>query len=487
MPCLRLATLAALVPLAAAGRSAGAGAGATGQSAGAPSPPAAPSPAPICTGEYADFLSAMSAATRAFEASPRAAYTYCLRTTAVYEHVAYGRDGELKRRWVRHVRHGTAFAYQVRGSEVYLATNEHVVEHPAVTESDGQIEGVPAGARKVRETVRIVASEADEDDPGRPALEPVLADEALDLAILKTRQPLQVMPYRLGRSAALRVGNAVQVRGYPLGAFAAANTGRVIGVAQPDRERGWSHEDFAIDAPLNAGNSGSPVFAVSCRTGELELVGIYHAGYKDAQALNVVVSVDQLREALVELRVPRRDPGPRPDRESLVAAVRAAPTPFLMPFGDRTVRVEADAAGVRFALLDREWPLTSSTAVTVAAAGDLSRPAALLLAPQPEPAACGAVDEALRDPVQRLYDALFRQLAAVLAVRDLEERAAGADGRARLATASAAVRARRGEQRELLEAVDFQAEEVALRPRAPAGPPAGSLPASVPSSAMRDR
>jgi len=454
-----------------------------------PGPPAAPSPAAgaACTGEYGDFLSAMSASTRAFEASPRAAYTYCLRTTAVYEHVSYGRDGELKRRWVRHVRHGTGFAYQAKDGEVSLATNEHVVEHPAVTESDGQVDGVPAGARKVRETVRIVASEADEDDPARPSLEPVLADEALDVAVLKTRQPLQVMPYRLGRSSALRVGNVVQVRGYPLGVFAAANTGRVIGVGQPDRERGWSHEDFAIDAPLNAGNSGSPVFAVSCRTGELEVVGIYHAGYKDAQALNVVVAVDQLREALLELRVARPEPDPRPDRAGLVAAVRAAPAPFLMPFGDRTVRVEPDAAGVRFALLDPDWPLTSSAAVTVAAAGDLSRPAALLVPPQPQPAAWSSVDEALRDPVQRLYDALFRQLGAVLAVRELEEHGRAPDARAKLAAASAAVRARRAEQRELLEAVDFQAEEVAIRPPAPPGAPASSLPASLPASRHRDR
>ena len=53
-----------------------------------------------------------------------------------------------------------------------------------------------------------------------------------------------------------------------------------------DSERGWNHADFVVDALLNAGNSGSPVFAVSCRTSEPELVGIYHAGYTDAATLN---------------------------------------------------------------------------------------------------------------------------------------------------------------------------------------------------------
>ena len=86
------------------------------------------------------------------------------------------------------------------------------------------------------------------------------------------------MPYRLGRSADLRVGNAMLVRGYPLGAFPASNAGRVIGLGQRDLERGWDHEDFAVDALLNLGSSGSPVLAVSCETGEPEVVGVYHAG-----------------------------------------------------------------------------------------------------------------------------------------------------------------------------------------------------------------
>jgi len=44
------------------------------------------------------------------------------------------------------------------------------------------------------------------------------------------------------------------------------NTGKVLNPMTHDSERGWNHVDFMIDALLASGNSGSPVFAVSCRT-----------------------------------------------------------------------------------------------------------------------------------------------------------------------------------------------------------------------------
>lgn len=437
-----------------------------------PASPEAPSPGAQCTGEYADFLSAMRRETRAFEASADAAYTYLLRASATYEHLYYGRDGQLRRSYVRHVRHGTAFAYQVRDGEWYVATNQHVSEHPAVTEGDNEVEGVPAGSRKVRETVRLVAAE-DDDEAAAIPLTPVLADEALDLAVLKTSRPLHVMPYRLGRSEALRVGNAVHVRGYPLGAFAASNTGRVISVRQPDHERGWDHEDFAVDALLNTGNSGSPVFAVSCATGELELVGLYHAGYRDAQALNVVVAIDQLRGALLELKVaPRRPASGSPDRASLAARLQGG-APVVMPFGDRVVSVAAVGDEVRFDLLAADYPLTTGRQLAlVHRGGELGRPAALLF---PErlgdgEAAWASLEPALRDAGERLDEALWRQLAGVLAYRDDEARRRAGGERSKAEAAASGLRARRAEQREILASIDFEAEVGAA--------PDGALPAA---------
>jgi serine protease Do len=226
------------------------------------------------------------------------------------------------------------------------------------------------------------------------------------------------------------------------------------------------------------------VFAVSCRTGELELVGIYHAGYKDAQGLNVVVAVDQLRELLETGRASRREARGEaaPDRRSLVARVRAAPAPVLMPFGDRAVRVTADAAGaVRFELLDAEFPLSSAVQVVlVDRDGDLAEPSAIVLPRRfgDRELAWASLDPALRDPGQRLYDALWRQLAHVVAFRDAEARGASRpDGRAALAASAARIRGKRADQKEILQGIDFDADDLASAAAAVEPRPASSAKA----------
>src|SRR5437763_1654276 len=128
----------------------------------------------------------------------------------------------------------------------------------------------------------------------------------LDAAILKANQRLTVLPYKVGKSAALRQGNAVIVRGFPLGVMQAVSSGKVVNPYDRDQEQGWDHVDFVIDALLSEGNSGSPVLAASCKSRELELVGVYHAGYKGHGALNVVVGIDQLIDFMhKKRRMPR--------------------------------------------------------------------------------------------------------------------------------------------------------------------------------------
>jgi serine protease Do len=90
----------------------------------------------------------------------------------------------------------------------------------------------------------------------------------------------------------------VQVKGYPLGEFHATNIGKVVSPYERDTQGARSHDDFIVDALLTSGGSGSPVFAVSCKTGEFELVGIFHARYVRASALNVVVAIDQVRDLM---------------------------------------------------------------------------------------------------------------------------------------------------------------------------------------------
>jgi S1-C subfamily serine protease len=394
----------------------------------------------LCSGRYADTLSAMSTESHKREARPAADYAYCLRATAVYEHLSYGRGGKIRHRYAKKVRHGTGFAYRQRGGEWLVATNDHVISFPEVTGDGAEVDGVPPGSRRVRQEVRIVANEADPESPDQVLLAEVVRDEPLDLAVLASRQPLRVVPYRLGRSADLRVGNAVLVRGFPLGAFPAANGGRVIAVGQRDGERAWDHEDFAVDALLNLGSSGSPVLAVSCETGEPEVVGIYHAGYRGAQGLNVVVAVDQLRAVLEELRPSRRaaavaETAPDP-AEARAALARGA---LVMPFGNRAIRVEREGKGVRFSVLDLAFPLSARVDFSIVDRGH---------------AATGRAAE--------LRDALWGQLALVLRYRAAEEPNDARTSPWIRDAIAARLRERDEDHRELLEAIQAGAEGLAL-------------------------
>jgi len=409
-----------------------------------------------CQGEYADFHSSLRQEIRTFEASSDASYSYLIRTSATYEHVYYGKGGKLRRAYLRHSRHGTAFAYRSAGGEWFVATSAHVAEAPEVTGPGNELDGVPAGSRKVRESVRIVQSESDDDESTQVPLTRVAVDPALDVAVLKTRHPLRILPYRLGRSAGLKVGNAVLARGYPLAAFAAFNSGRVTAVGQADHEKGWAHDDFTVDALLNSGNSGSPVFAISCKTGELELVGIYHAGYAGAQAMNVVVSIDQLRPLLDRLEVGRpaeaADAGV--ERARALAALRGQGGPLEMPFGDRVVRAEPFALGVRFALLGGGYPLSARVAFEVES--PVEGGASLVRSSRPgeglSPVA--ALGSPLREEVVQLEEALWRQLDAVLQYRAAESGSAAG----LMAALGERIRVRRDDQREQLQAVDFAAD-----------------------------
>ena len=97
-------------------------------------------------------------------------------------------------------------------------------------------------------------------------------------------------------------------------------------------------DEHLVDALLSVGNSGSPVMAVNCATKELELVGIYHAGYKAGNALNVVVGIDDLRDEMTTLKPRKKRPDMRQeisvqDRGRLVAAIRSPETLPVVPFG----------------------------------------------------------------------------------------------------------------------------------------------------------
>ncbi|MCX6129591.1 MAG: serine protease, partial [Proteobacteria bacterium] len=259
--------------------------------------------APLCSNEYADDFSAMDAKTRELE-QRLPSYTFCIRTTATYECPSYGSDGNLRRKKRKVVAHGTGFAYRLQAGETYVMTNQHVTDWPIVTDEEHTAEDIPEGCKRVSDSIKIVDNESDSYDRDDVVLMRVVADPQLDVTILKTKASLPVLPWKIGHSSGLKDRNVVDVRGFPLGVFKATNAGKVVAAYDHDEYKDWDHVDFVIDALLSPGNSGSPVFAISCKTGEFELVGMYHARYTGGSALNVVLGIDQLRDLMSTLKRP---------------------------------------------------------------------------------------------------------------------------------------------------------------------------------------
>jgi hypothetical protein len=105
------------------------------------------------------------------------------------------------------------------------------------------------------------------------------------------------------------------------------------------------------------------VLALSCKTAELQLVGLYHAGYKGHSALNVVVGIDQLREFMTKKRrVPRTSsPEGNPamsitERKRVKDSLMAGSLP-LFEFGGMHVMTEAQGDTLLYHIYGRDFPL----------------------------------------------------------------------------------------------------------------------------------
>ena len=450
--------------------------------------PQQPAPPLLCDGDYADAVPAATAAQILDGAKEQ--FVFALRNVATYEHVYYGRDGKLRRSYVRSVVHGTGFAYRVKDGETLLVTNEHVASRPEVTDEEHPVEGVPTGSKKVREQLKIVRDEDDDYEPGHVTLAKVLSDPAADIAIVKARKLLPFMPFRIGRASVLRPNNLVQVRGFPLGAFAAVSNGKVVNPYTQDTEHGWSHSDFVIDALLSAGNSGSPVFAVSCRTSQPELVGVFHAGYSDAAALNVVVAIDQLREELETLKVPRREGGlhlemTAQDRDRVVKELFADKARTLtFPFGGRAAVAQlVDPTMLRIDVLDDEFPLVAREALSLVDRGQNGfgtlDTIIVRLDGSPVEVSAWSLEAEIRDHFEKLYDSLWHQLVGVLEYRARVERGRqNADAFAQAQEARGRLRKRTAEQKELLGLCLFDADRAGVGAGKPASATAAPEPAA---------
>lgn len=316
---------------------------------------------------YSDTFLPLREDVRAFERDPGNRYTYCIRNVATYECLSYSSDGSLRKRQYHKTAHGTGFAYKLDGDDTRLLTNEHVVSWPFVTDTEHRLEDVPLGCKLLTQKLHIVDNEDDEFEADDIPLTRVVDDRALDVAVVRAKGKLRLMPYRVGRSSALSTGDVVIVRGFPLGVFAAYNTGKVINTLDEDRFQHWDHADFIVDAQLSSGNSGSPVLALNRKTGEYELVGVFHASYSRASSLNAVIAIEQVRELMFELKPRPRAPvalvaGQQVTEQELRRQLFAAlADPGFVPYiglGSLLVRIHPIGEGLLFEIFSKQFPLS---------------------------------------------------------------------------------------------------------------------------------
>lgn len=325
--------------------------------------------APYCAGDYSNDFAALSKRAAELTSKVENAFTYCVRVTATYECLSYAADGTMKRAKKYATAHGTAFAYKKNGGDVLLVTNQHVTEFPAVSDEDHPVDGVPVGCKRVADSLKIVESDKDAFESDDVPLSKVVSDPALDISIIKARAPLAVMPWKIGRSAALKERNVVDVRGFPLGAFKATSLGKVISTYDRDDFKDWDHDDFVIDAAMSPGNSGSPVLAVSCYTGEFELVGVFHADYSRGNSLNVVIHIDDVKDLMQTLKrtnVSRADSAPLDlaARRRLIDDASDGIGLFF-PFGGSTASAQTRSDGaLLFQVFSRDFPIKTWPVLT---------------------------------------------------------------------------------------------------------------------------
>ncbi len=410
-----------------------------------PSPPPPPRAvavaAPMCTGTYADDFAALSAQARDFDRHPEATFSYCTRSSAVYECLSYGPDATVHRERRKVVAHGTAFAYRRQGADTLLLTNDHVADWPPVTDAQHVVEGVPAGCKRVAESLALVDDEHDDYARDDIPVTRIVTDPQLDVAVLKAHSELHVMPWKIGHSSAIRERNAVEVRGFPLGAFRATSLGKVISEHDHDDYGDWDHDDFVIDALLSAGNSGSPVLAVSCATGEYELVGIFHAGYIAGSALNVVIAVDQVRNLMTTLkRTPHDHVADAPTLDGTLRTqldeTLTSEHEIFFPFGANVAMLRPGAGGaLYFAIFSHDFPLAVEPLALVEDLPPTKSPASSSFGTLGRVwfgssrglklYARGPLDTEGDPPIARVLDALRTDVAAHVAYRGLQRQELG--------------------------------------------------------------
>lgn len=131
----------------------------------------------------------------------------------------------------------------------------------------------------------------------------LVADPDEDLAIVRLERPKgQELPYQaaaLGRSSELVVGQEVFAIGNPFGLRNTVSRGIVSAVDRTGVLADAQQAVLQLDASINVGNSGGPLFNL-----EGELVGIVTARREQAQGIAFALPMDHVRGFLEALTTP---------------------------------------------------------------------------------------------------------------------------------------------------------------------------------------
>jgi serine protease Do len=155
----------------------------------------------------------------------------------------------------------------------------------------------------IADAVDVLVVVGDPDDPDESKTYPaeiVGADASTDLAVLKIDKggdTLTAVP--LGNSETLQPGQAIGVVGNPLGLAKTITQGIVSGINRMVGDGGYELHSIQIDAAVNPGNSGGPLFDMYGN-----VVGIVNQKlvYENvSEGLGFAISIDEAKPIISDL------------------------------------------------------------------------------------------------------------------------------------------------------------------------------------------
>jgi len=202
-----------------------------------------------------------------------------LSATKIYEEnvecvVCINTEGSVGTIFGQSIPSGASGSGFVISSDGYIATNYHVIE----------------GASKI--TVIFY-------DDREYSAKVIASDKLSDVALLKIEET-NLKPVKIGVSSNLKVGEDVCIIGNPLGELTFSLTKGVISAYEREVEvEGNPITMFQLDAAVNPGNSGGPVF--NCYG---EVVGIVTAKYMmtEVEGIGFAIPIDVASKNLMSLR-----------------------------------------------------------------------------------------------------------------------------------------------------------------------------------------